>query len=269
LAFDLSSESAPGAEFGVLLTVAYDGSPFAGFARQPTERTVAGELDGAVRAVDARASLVRGASRTDSGVHAHGQRVAFDSARDLHGRNWALALNQHLPSEISVVRAARVAPSFTPRFRAIEKTYRYVVFQSALREPFQEGRSWRVSEKLNHERMRAAAIPLIGEHDFEAFRGSQDRREDTVRKLVRIEVRTASGDPRLLEVIVTGNHFMYRMVRIIVGALVDIGRDRLDIDAPALALERRDRSLLGMTAPPDGLYLDHVALDDEGADAWP
>lgn len=257
------------AAFGVLLTVAYDGGPFSGFARQTNARTVAGELDGAVRTIDARASVVRGASRTDAGVHANGQRVAFDTGLDLPARNWALALNSNLPSEIAIVRAARIAPGFTPRFCALEKTYRYVVLQSDLRDPFHEQRAWRVGERLNHELMRAAAAPLIGEHDFAAFRGAQDTREDTVRKLVRIEVRTASSDGRLLEIVVTGNHFMYRMVRIIAGALVDVGRGRIDVDAPRQALERRDRTLLGITAPPDGLYLDHVVLNDEGEGEWP
>jgi tRNA pseudouridine38-40 synthase len=261
--------NAPGAAFGVLLTVGYDGRPFSGFARQPNARTVAGELDGAVRAIDARASVVRGSSRTDAGVHALGQRVAFDTALELPARNWALALNSHLPSEIAIARAARVEPGFVPRFRALEKTYRYVVLQSELRDPFHEGRAWRVGERLNHELMRSAAAPLLGEHDFEAFRGAQDTREDTVRKLVRIEVRTRSSDPRLLEIVVTGNRFMYRMVRIIAGALVDVGRGRIDADAPRLALERRERTLLGITAPPDGLYLDRVELDDDGEDAFP
>ncbi len=264
-----SEPSAPGAAFGVLLTVAYDGGPFSGFARQPNARTVAGELDGAVRAVDARASVVRGSSRTDAGVHARGQRVAFDTALELPARNWALALNSNLPSEIAVVRAARVEAGYVPRFRALEKTYRYVVLQSELRDPFHEGRAWRVGERLNHELMREAAAPLIGEHDFAAFRGAQDTREDTVRKLVRIEVRTASSDARLLEIVVTGNRFMYRMVRIIAGALVDVGRGRIDADAPRLSLERRERTLLGITAPPDGLYLDHVVLDDDGSESWP
>lgn len=256
------------AAHGVLLTVRYDGRPFSGFARQPNARTVAGELDGAVRAIDERSTLVRGASRTDAGVHALGQRVAFDTTRELPARNWVLGLNAHLPAEIAVTRAAFVEPGFEPRFRAVHKLYRYVLFESPVRDPFHEGRAWRV-DALDDDRMMRAASPLVGEHDFAAFRAASDERSDTVRKLFRIEVRRSRGDPRLAEVLVEGTGFLHRMVRIIVGSLVDVGRGRLDPSALESALVRRERSALGITAPPDGLYLDRMELDDDGRDAWP
>jgi tRNA pseudouridine38-40 synthase len=253
----------------VLLTVRYDGRPFSGFARQPNARTVAGELDGAVRSVDARASLVRGASRTDAGVHALGQRVAFDATRELAARNWVLALNASLPSEIAVVRAALVEPGYEPRYRAQRKLYRYVLFESPVRDPFHEGRAWRVGDPLDHALMTRAAAPLVGEHDFAAFRAASDERTDTVRKLFRIEVRPRPSDARISEVLVEGTGFLHRMVRIIVGSLVDVGRGKLDPSALENALTSRDRTSLGITAPPDGLYLDEMVLDDEGRDAWP
>jgi tRNA pseudouridine38-40 synthase len=253
----------------VLLTVAYDGAPFAGYARQPHARTVAGELDGAVRAVDPKASLVRGVSRTDAGVHALAQRVAFDSVLDIPSRGWALALMRHLPHEIAIRRAALITPGFEPRRHSVEKTYVYRLYQSDLRDPFLAGRAWRVPQRLNHSAMAEAAKVLIGEHDFAAFRAAGDEREETVRKIFRIEVRTDSRDPRLLEIAVEGDRFMYRMVRIIVGALVDIGRGRLSAGALSRALETRQRRDLGVTAPPEGLYLERVLLDDEGTDPWP
>lgn len=253
---------------GVLLTVRYDGRTFSGFARQPNARTVAGELDGAVRAIDERASLVRGASRTDAGVHALGQRVAFDATRELAARNWALALNAQLPAEIAVARAALVPPGFEPRFRSTHKRYRYVLLETPLRDPFHEGRAWRV-EPLDHDAMIRAAAPLVGEHDFAAFRAASDERTDTVRKILRIEVRRASSDARITEVCVQGTGFLHRMVRIIVGSLVDVGRGRLPGAALERALSSGDRTELGITAPPDGLHLDEVTLDDDGRDAWP
>jgi tRNA pseudouridine38-40 synthase len=253
----------------VLLTVAYDGATFSGFARQPNARTIAGELDGAVRAIDARATPVRGASRTDAGVHALGQPVAFDSERDIEPRSWALAINSHLPSEISVKRAARVEWGYDPRHHAVRKTYRYVVHQSPLRDPFLARRAWRVSERLNQPLMRAEALALLGVHDFRAFRAAADEREDTVRNIVRAEVRTAGGDAERLEIEIEGDRFLYRMVRIISGTLVDVGRGRLSPGAIARALASGSREDLGMTAPPEGLYLDHVVLDDYGHDAWP
>src|SRR5687767_6427681 len=131
----------------MLLTIAYDGEPFAGFARQPHARSVAGELDGAVRAIDPSATLVRGASRTDAGVHAHGQIVAFDTDKDIEPRGWALGITRHLPEEIAVVRAARIEAGFVPRHQALNKTYRYVFLCSAARDPFLEGRAWRIAHR--------------------------------------------------------------------------------------------------------------------------
>jgi tRNA pseudouridine38-40 synthase len=255
--------------YGVLLTVAYDGSRFCGFARQPSARTVAGELDGAVRAVDSTASIVRGASRTDSGVHALAQRVSFDASLDIPPRGWALALAQHTSDEIAIVSAARVPPGYDPRDHATRKTYRYVILRSQVRDPFLRGRAWKVPERLNHERMSEEAAALVGRHDFRAFRSSTDARVDTVRTIFRAEIREAPADTRLLAIEIDGDGFLHRMVRIIVGALVDVGRDRLPAGAVRTALHSGDRNELGITAPPDGLSLVTLDLDDEGSDKWP
>lgn len=254
---------------GVLLTVAYDGTPFAGFARQKEARTVAGEMDGAVRAIDPRASLVRVCSRTDAGVHARGQRVAFDTSKDLEPRGWALALLQHLPPEIAVVRVARIEVGFEPSRRALQKTYRFFILESQVPDPFWEHRAWRVRDRLNHELMRAEASSLVGEHDFRAFRGAADEREETVRTILRADLRHAVDDRRILLLEIVGNRFLYRMMRIICGTLVDVGRQRLLPGAAGRAIQSGARTDLGMTAPPDGLYLERILLDDDGHDAWP
>lgn len=254
---------------GVLLTVAYDGRPFGGYARQTNARTVAGELDGAIRAVDPRASLVRGASRTDAGVHARGQRIAFDTSREIAPRGWVLALMPHLPREIAVVACARVEAGYDPRRHALMKTYRYVVLSSVVRDPFLDRRAWRVEQRLNQQRMQDEATTLLGEHDFAAFRSSADVRTTTVRRIVRAEVRRAGGDARCLEIVIRGNRFLHRMVRIIAGTLVDVGRGRLEPGAITRAVASGSRRDLGMTAPPDGLYLDEIELESEGQDTWP
>lgn len=254
---------------GVLLTVAYDGTSFSGFARQPHARTIAGELDGAACAIDPRASPVRGASRTDAGVHARGQRVAFDTEMSIPPRGWTLALGRELPEEISIVAAAKVEPGYEPRFHAIEKTYRYFILQSPVRDPFLEHRAWRVEERLNHETMRSEAVELLGTHDFRAFRSSTDERQNTVRHILRAAVQTSSDDPRRLAIEIAGDRFMHRMVRIIAGTLVDVGRGRLGPGAVARALESGSRDDLGITAPPDGLFLWTVTLDDPGQNPWP
>jgi tRNA pseudouridine38-40 synthase len=255
--------------FGVLLRVAYVGTPFAGFARQPMARTVAGELDGAVRSIDPHASLVRGASRTDAGVHARGQVVAFDTHKEIEPRGWALALAQHLPNEISVVASASVEVGYDPRFHALFKKYAYRVLVSPVRDPFLADRAWRVGERLNHHAMREEAAALVGEHDFRAFRAASDQRENTVRTILRAVVDAAPHDPRQLVIEVEGNRFLYKMMRIISGTLVDVGRGRLEPGVVARALSGGSRGDLGLTAPAEGLCLEHVHLDDPGSHPWP
>jgi tRNA pseudouridine38-40 synthase len=256
-------------EHGVLLTVAYDGQDFHGLARQPGLRTVAGTLDAAVRAIDPDASLVRALSRTDAGVHARAQTLAFDTRRSIPSRGWALALNRHLPSSLAVVRASAVPAGFDPRDHVLTKTYSYLLFPSPVRDPFLCGRAWRIGEPLDVESMREELGPLLGTHDFAAFRNAADERLSTECRIARTELRTCPRDARCLEVVVEGNRFLYRMVRIIVGTVVDVGRRRLAPNHVKNALTGGSRASLGMTAPPDGLYLDNVALDDCGQDPWP
>jgi tRNA pseudouridine38-40 synthase len=248
-------------QYGVLLTVAYDGRRFSGWARQTNARSVAGELDGAIAAVDPKASATRGLSRTDAGVHAREQLAAFDTDKDIALRGWVLAISQHLPDEIAIVRAARVAPGFDARRHLTRKVYRYTVLHSLVRDPFLEGRAWRIMERFNHSEINAIAQSLVGKHDFAAFRGAADTRTDTVRQIFRIDVRPAHNDDRITLVEVEGDKFLYNMVRIIVGTLIDIGRERRPKDALLRALASHARTDLGITAPPDGLCLERVIID--------
>ena len=257
------------ARHGVLLIVAYDGRRYSGFARQSNARTVAGTLDGAIQELDPRASLVRGSSRTDAGVHALAHPVAFDPTRELPTRAWAHNVNRALPEEIAVQRVFRVPRGYEPRREARHKTYRYLVRQAKARDPFDVERSWRLPERLNHVSMAEAAQTLLGEHDFRAFRGAQDDRQNTVRRILRVQVRKRSSDDDVLEIDVNGTGFLYKMVRIIVGSLVDIGRNRLRVDCFERAFTSGDRAQLGVTAPPGGLYLQHVELGGELSDEWP
>lgn len=266
-------EGSPAGESrGILLTVAYDGGPFAGFATQPGQRTVAGELLGAVQAVDPRVREIRGASRTDAGVHAHGQRVAFDTSASVPPRGWVLAVSRHLPREIAVRRAAVVAPGFAPRFASRGKRYRYLVLRDPARDPFLEGRAWR-SPSFDGagaiERAQREAALAVGTHDFAAFRSSADERTNTVRTVRSLTVTVDPGNPRLLRIDVEGDAFLHNMVRILVGTLADVARGRFAEGTIARALASRDRRDAGLTAPGEGLYLMEVLLDEQGADAWP
>ncbi len=257
------------ARHGVLLTLTYDGEPFSGYAKQKNARTIAGELEGAIASVDPKASSTRGVSRTDAGVHARGQLVAFDSTREIDARGWVLALNRQLPREIAVVRAARTAPAFEPRRHVLNKTYVYRILESRTRDPLADRCAWRVPYRLNQLAMREAAAQIQGEHDFRAFRGAADVREETVRHIFRITLTPAAEDSRITELTVTGNKFLYNMLRIIAGTLVDIGRGHLPPDAFSRALRSGLRKDLGITAPPEGLVLAAIELSDMGQEPWP
>lgn len=255
--------------FGILLKVAYDGQPFSGLALQSNARTIAGELQRAIRELDPNASGLRVCSRTDAGVHARSQYVAFDTAQRISSRGWLLGLTGHLPRQIAILSVGSVQPGFKPSRHALRKTYRYSVLQGTLRDPFVEGRSWRVSERLNHGAMRREAAALIGTHDFRAFRGRADFRVNTTRTIEAVSIRPNPENARLLELSITGNAFLYHMVRIISGSLVDVGRGRLQEGAISRALQSGDRLDLGMTAPAAGLCLQEVELSVRPIDEWP
>ncbi|AUX48327.1 tRNA pseudouridine synthase A [Sorangium cellulosum] len=256
---------------GILLSVAYDGRPFAGYARQRDQRTVAGELLGALRAIDPAIREVRGASRTDAGVHARDQRVAFDTAAPLPPRGWVLATARHLPDEIVIRRASVVRVGFSPRFESLRKRYRYLILRDHVRDPFLIRRAWRVEGLTDDaiERARAEAASAKGTHDFAAFRTSVDERTSTQRTIYDVALSLDPADPRLVRFDIEGNAFLHNMVRILVGTLLDVARGHLTPGAIARAIASGDRRDAGITAPPDGLYLEQIHLRDDGKDPWP
>jgi tRNA pseudouridine38-40 synthase len=261
----------PAAAQGVLLTVAYAGGPFHGFVEQANARTVAGELRGARRECDPHASPLRCVSRTDTGVHARRQLVAFDTTRLIPPRGWVLGVNRHLPDEISIRRVAIVPVGFDPRGYAKQKWYRYSLLRDVRRDPFLDATTWRIGGRLDLELARTEAQALVGTHDFAAFRSAADERTSTVRTLTSLAIEPASHDPRLVFVDVWGTGFLHNMVRIIVGTLIDVARGKLPPGTMARGLSTLDRRTLGITAPPQGLCLRHVELEaaPEPYDIWP
>lgn len=256
----------------ILVTVAYDGGSFCGWAAQGREgvRTVEETLHGAVMAIDPRVQALRGASRTDAGVHAEGQLCAFDTTMDVPPRGWVLGLNRHLPDDVAVRAARVVASGFSPRFGARSKRYRYRVLVDDVRDPAWRTRAWRVPD-LDLGAMEREARAAVGTHDFAAFRASGDERASTERTLTRVHVERDADDTRIVSIVVEGNAFLYNMVRILAGTLVDVARGRLERGAVERALASRNRRDSGTTAPPHGLVLERVDVDlPEGAgDPWP
>lgn len=247
-------------EGSLLLDVAYDGTDFHGFAPQRDARTVHGSLLEALRALDPSVKDARGASRTDAGVHARGQLVAFDPERTLPPAAWQAELNRRLPDDLVVTRARAVARDFVPRFENLGKRYTYLVRPRSLRDPLERRRAWVVPFAVDGERMAREIDAIVGTHDFQAFRRSADERVDTVRTMVRADV-AIEGD--LLRITVEGTGFMYNMVRIIVGTLVEVGSGRRPHGALARAIASGDRRDLGITAPPQGLCLERIFLPND------
>jgi tRNA pseudouridine38-40 synthase len=263
--------------FGVRLTVAYDGTEFAGFQVQPGQRTVAGALADAAQRVCRHDVTIRGASRTDAGVHAEGQVAAFACERELPATRWLLALNRYLPPDVAVRACEPCAPDYEPRFDALDKTYRYLFHLGSTRDPLLRRNAWHLGRRivgrvpapgpgvgvpLALDAMRAACARLEGTHDFRAFRAAADKRENTTRTLQRVALYEGhAGQPALLALEVRGDAFMMNMVRILAGTLVEVGCGRLSPDdVSSLLSARGERRDAGMTAPPHGLTLVAVTL---------
>lgn len=248
----------------VRLTVEYDGSSFCGFQWQPQVRTVAGVFEEALSRLFSEPVKIAAAGRTDAGVHACGQVVSFTTGRTFPFERIALALNGMLPGDVAVRDAAVASDAFSARFSALERTYVYALFHDTRPSPLLARRAYRVVQPLDVEAMRAGAAHLLGEHDFRSFCARLPDDGATVRDLRRLTVERRGN---LVRVDVTAGGFLHRMVRTVVGTLVEcaLGR-RAAGDIPAV-LRARDRRAAGHTAPPHGLYLAGVRYGD-GYDSY-
>lgn len=234
--------------------VEYDGTDFAGFQVQPNGRTVQGELEAALALLSGGSRVrVDAAGRTDAGVHARGQVIAFTYRGRLGRRELHTALNGLLPPDVAVRGLRRVEPGFRPRYRATQREYRYVIWngpRSPLRERFALG----IRDPLDVAKMREAAKLFVGEHDFSGFGG---RDVQPVRVLHRVDIRK---DGRLITLEVAGTAFLRGMVRRIVAALLRVGRGEATVEDVRQALEQRRPAFSGQAAPALGLTLWRVPL---------
>jgi len=262
----------------VRLTLAYDGTDFSGWQRQPGQRTVAGVVEEAVTIMTGHPVRLRAASRTDAGVHALGQVVSFDTGRDIPVEGWVRGLDGALPDDVAIRDVDLVEKGWDPRRFSSGKHYRYLLKLREPRDPLLRHRAWHVGRSLARrdvdrrdetvetwldvERMREAAAVMVGEHDFRAFKARNDPREQTVRRLTAVEVETPfEGRDDLVAIHVRGTAFLKHMVRIMVGTLVESGRGRFEPErVRALLSPDARREDAGPTAPPQGLTLVSVQL---------
>lgn len=275
----------------ILLTIAYDGTDYYGWQIQPDLPTVQGEIEKALHRVTGKEIHINGTGRTDRGVHAYGQCATFRIGDGIPTERIAYALNNSLPGGIRIVRAEEKPEGFHARFDAKGKTYRYRLLltdrerkdaaaltaggvqQSGRQVLFLRNYVYQVKQPLDLAAMRKAAAAMEGTHDFACFQAAGgEERETTVRTVYRVELTERfleegffpeEEGAHVLDIDVTGDGFLYNMVRIMAGTLVDVGSGRIGAaDVPAI-IESADREKAGHTAPPQGLYLMRVYFEED------
>ena len=241
----------------IALGIEYDGTAYNGWQRQKSGIGVQEVVEAALARVADHPLEVTCAGRTDTGVHASGQVVHFDTEAERSERGWVLGANSNLPPDVSVSWAQEVSESdFHARYSATSRSYRYVILNRFARSALSRNRAWWVHRPLDEARMLAAGQALVGEHDFSAFRAAGCQAKSTSRNVLSLDV-SRTGD--LVVIDITANAFLQHMVRNITGVLAEIGSGDREPDWAREVLESRDRTRGGVAAPPQGLTLVSVA----------
>jgi tRNA pseudouridine38-40 synthase len=275
--------AAPAAKQRIALTVAYDGSGFAGWQTQPDGNTIQDRLEYALACIVGEPVPTICAGRTDAGVHALRQVVHFDVCRNRPLSAWLRGVNRYLPPGIAVRGAWAVDEEFHARFGALRRAYRYQLLSAAVSHPLLAGRVGWTHRPLDSERLRQASTLLMGEHDFSAFRSSQCQAHSPVRRMDSIAVETMDArstagrlmglqrsDDCLISIRFVGNAFLHHMIRNIVGALVMVGSGQRPVQWVGHLLASRDRRLGAPTFAAAGLCFEGVEYDPRyGLDSWP
>lgn len=237
----------------IKLVVAYDGTNYCGWQVQPNGTSIQTVLQAAIEDLVGEKILLTGASRTDSGVHALGQVAVFDTNKDnICDWKFAMAINQRLPKDIVVQSSEVVADDFHPRYCDTQKTYKYKILNRRFALPNERFDSYFVPHKIDYEAMCEASKVLLGTHDFHNFCSSKTNVESTVRTIYSLNF-DKSGD--MITMTITGNGFLYNMVRIITGALLKVGFGQKSVQDMEYALNCEERLIVGPTAPAHGLTL--------------
>lgn len=236
----------------VKLTVAYDGTDYHGWQIQNNGITIEAELNRCLSELFGEQIQVIGASRTDAGVHALGNVAVFDTECRMPAEKISYALNQRLPEDIRIQRSEEVAPDWHPRRCESRKTYEYRIYRGEFPMPVKRLYSYFIYHPLDVDSMRKAAALLEGEHDFKSFCQTGAQVENTVRTIYSVEIEEQGAE---LVIRVCGNGFLYNMVRIIAGTLIEVGRGSCRPEDMTAVLQAVDRSAAGPTAPAHGLTL--------------
>lgn len=247
----------------IRLILAYDGANYAGFQRQADAPTIQAVLEEALGRLTGQAPRLTGAGRTDAGVHALGQVVSFRTSSALDVARFVPALNSLLPRDVAVLDAAEVPAAFDARRSAVSKTYTYRIWRAAVRPVFERGRVYHFPRPLDVEAMRQAAGLFVGRHDFAAFRSAGSGTRTSVRTILDATWEEAG---EVLAFSVTADGFLYRMVRNMVGTMLQVGLCRRPPAWVGELLQAKDRRLAGPSVPAEGLFLVKVEYGEEDPD---
>lgn len=238
----------------IKIVIQYNGKNYCGWQKQPDSLGIQGTIEKSIYDITKEEVKIVGSGRTDSGVHALGQVANFKLESSIPTDKIPNALNAKLPKDISIIDCIEVDDEFHARYSATGKTYRYLIYNNDYRSPIHKDTSYHVRYELDFDKMCNEAKYLIGTYDFKGFMSSGSSVTDTVREIYNIEIKKQED---LIVLEVQGNGFLYNMVRIIVGTLVDIGRGRIQESLKDI-IEAEDRGRCGHTAPAHGLFLKKV-----------
>ncbi len=241
----------------ILLEVAYDGTAYCGWQIQPNGITIEEKLNQAISALTGEVVQIIGASRTDSGVHARCNVAVFDTNATIPPNKFSYALNQRLPDDIQVQESKEVSPDFHPRYCKSIKTYEYSVWCGRFSMPINRLYMHEIEAQLDVKLMQQGADYLMGEHDFRSFCASKTNVDTTVRTIKNI---TVTSENQVVTIKVEGYGFLYNMVRIIAGTLIQVGMGVRKPEDMVAILEAKDRREAGPTAPAKGLVLQNYTF---------
>lgn len=242
----------------IKLTIEYDGKDFNGWQKQPNKLNIQGEIERAIESITGEKVELNASGRTDAGVHSLGQVANFKTQSKIPTEKFAIAINSQVKNSIRIICAEEVDENFHSRYNCKQKTYRYVINNSPYGSAVYRGFEYHMPIKLNFTNMQKAIKHFEGEHDFRAFKSSGTSSKSSVRMIYKTMIKQEK-DRIIIEL--TGNGFLYNMVRIIAGTLVDVGLGKIEPDDIPDIIKSGDRTKAGKTLPPQGLFL--VSVDYE------
>ena len=237
----------------IKLTIEYDGKEFNGWQKQPNKLNIQGTIEQAIERITGEEVQLNASGRTDAGVHSLGQVANFKTNYKMPIEKWPLALNANLKKSIRIINAEEVDERFHSRLSCKRKTYRYIINNSKYGTAIYRNLETHIPMELNIEKMKEAVKHFEGEHDFKAFKASGTSSKSSVRTIYKADVIQKENDRIYIEL--TGNGFLYNMVRIISGTLVDVGLGKIEPNEIPKIIESKKRENAGKTLPPQGLYL--------------